>query len=85
MWSGFWTSSKKAEETVEFKLTKPRETFSFKPSISIEGSSMIELTSLEAYNFIFNLTEESSKIELYTVSELKIGEHIYKTVRKTIK
>ena len=34
-------SRRKAEETLGFKLTKPRETFHFNPPISIEGSWMI--------------------------------------------
>ena len=34
-------------ETLEFELNKPRETFHFNRSISIEGSWMIGLTSLE--------------------------------------
>ena len=37
----------KAEETLEFKLTQPREISSFKPPISIEGFWMIGLKSLE--------------------------------------
>ena len=28
---------RKAEETLEFKMIKPRETFHFKPSIQIKG------------------------------------------------
>ena len=55
----------KARESLEIKITKPRETFSFKPSISIEGSLMIELRSLEVDNSIFNKTEENNKFELY--------------------
>ena len=46
----------KAEETLEFKLTKPRETFHFNPPISIEGSWMVGLTSLEVYNSMFVIT-----------------------------
>ena len=38
---------KKPEETLEFKINKPRETFHFNPPISIEGSWMTGLTSLE--------------------------------------
>ena len=38
---------RKAEDTLEFKMTKPKETFHFKPPISIEGSWMIGLTDLE--------------------------------------
>ena len=46
----------RAHKTLEFKLTKPRETFSFKPWISIEGPWLIGLISLEIHNFIFILT-----------------------------
>ena len=31
-------TQKKAEETLKFKMIKPRETFHFNPPISIEGS-----------------------------------------------
>ena len=54
------------EEALEFVLNKPRETFHFNPLISIEGSWMIGLTSLEVYNSIFNITEENNKFELYS-------------------
>ena len=57
---------RKALDTIEIRLTKPRETFSFKPPIQIEGLWMIRLTSLEVYNFIFNITEEIYKFEIYT-------------------
>ena len=53
-------------ETLEFKLTKPRETFHFNPAIPIEGSCMIGLTSLEVYNSIFSINHTSNKFELYT-------------------
>ena len=35
----------KPQETLELKFTQPRETFSFKPPISIERSWMIRLPS----------------------------------------
>ena len=38
---------RKAEETLEFKLTKSRQTFHFNPSTSIEGSWMLGLVSLK--------------------------------------
>ena len=56
---------REAEETLEIKMIKPRETFHFKPLIPIEGSWMIGLTSLEVYNSIFNITERNNKLELY--------------------
>ena len=59
---------RKAEETLEYKMTKPKETFHFKPQISIEGSWMIGLTDLEVYNSIFNLTEENNKFKLHKIS-----------------
>ena len=54
------------QDTLEFKVSKQRETFSFKPPISIEGSSMVGLPGLELYFFIFNITEKNNKFELYT-------------------
>ena len=53
------------EETLEFKMTKPRETFHFTPPIQIKGDWMIGLTKLEVYNSNFNTTEENNKFELY--------------------
>ena len=58
---------KKAEETLDFKLTKRRETFSLKSTTNfgLEGWSMISLTSLEAYNCIF-IKQKKKKFELFT-------------------
>ena len=59
---------RKAEETLEVKLTKPRETFSSNPSINLDLDSdwTVRLTSLEVYNSIFDITEENIKFEFYT-------------------
>ena len=54
-----------AEETVEFKMNKSRETFHFSQPIRIQGDWMIGLTDLEVYNSIFNITEENKKFEIY--------------------
>ena len=56
---------RKAEETLEFKMTKPTETFHFKPSIQVKENWMLELVDLEVYNSIFNITEENNKFEIY--------------------
>ena len=56
----------KAKETLEYTVKKPRETLHFNPTISIEGSWTIGLTSLEVYNYIFDITEENNKLQLYT-------------------
>ena len=57
---------RKPEETLEFKMTKPRDTFHFNPPIQIKGDWMLGLTDLEAYNSIFDKTKENNKFELYT-------------------
>ena len=56
----------KPEETLEFKITKLRETLSIKPTISMEGSWMIGLIGLEVYTSFFNITEKIYKFDLYT-------------------
>ena len=56
---------RKAEETLEFKMNKSRETFHFKPSFQIKENWMLGLVNLEVYNSIFNITEENNKFEIY--------------------
>ena len=46
-------------------MNKPRETFHCKPSIQIQGSWMIGLSSLEVYNSIFNITTDNNQFEHY--------------------
>ena len=57
---------RKPEETLEYKMIRPRETLHFNPAIHIRGDWMLGLTDLEVYNFIFNTTKEKNKFELYT-------------------
>ena len=75
---------RKAEETLEFKMTKPRETFHFRPPIQIKGDWMIGLTDIEVYNSIFNITEENNKFELYKFPDEKAGGVTYEKVRDEI-
>ena len=75
---------RKAEETLEFKMIKPRETFHFKPPIQVKGDWMIGLTDLEVYNSIHNITEENNKFELYKFPDEKIGGVTYEKVRDEI-
>ena len=72
---------RKAEQTLEFKLTKSRKTFLFNPPIPFEGSWMLELTNVEVYNSIFNITEENNKFELYKSPDSKSGGVSYEKVR----
>ena len=64
---------RKPEETLEFKMTKTRETFHFKPPIQVKGDWMIGLVDLEVYVSIFNITEENNKFELYRDTSDKFG------------
>ena len=75
---------RKAEETLEFKLNKSRETFHFRPSIQIQGSWMLGLVDLEVYNSFFNITEENNKFKLYKFPDEKAGGVTYEKVRDEI-
>ena len=57
---------RKPEETLEFKMLKPREIFHFNPPIHTKGDWMLGLIDLEVYNSIFNTTKKNNKFELYT-------------------
>ena len=49
---------RKAEETLKFKVSQPEETYSFKPSITIEEFRTLGLTILEVYKSNFDITHE---------------------------
>ena len=57
---------RKAEETLDFEMTRPRKIFHFDLPIAIEGSWMIGLTSLELKTYFFYIPHENNKFELYT-------------------
>ena len=46
---------RKAEETLESKMIKPREIFHFKPSFQFKSTWMLGLVGLEFYNSLFNV------------------------------
>ena len=60
---------RKAEETLEFKMIKPGETFPFNPQVEVKEDGMIGLTDLEVCNSILKITEENNKFELYKVPD----------------
>ena len=55
---------RRAEGTLEFRITEPRKIFSFKPPILIERCWMIRLINLEEYNSISKIGEANNKFEL---------------------
>ena len=64
---------RKPEETLEFKMIKPREIFHFNPPIHTEEDWMLGLIDLEVYNSIFNITEENKKFDIYRDTSMKFG------------
>ena len=50
---------RKAEETLEIKLSKSRENFSFNQPFRIPWSWMIGLLKIEVYNSISNITKKT--------------------------
>ena len=64
---------RKPEETLEFKVTKPREIFQFTPPMEIKEDWMLGLVDLEVYKSIFNITEENNKFQLYRDTSDKFG------------
>ena len=57
---------RETEETLDFKTTKPRETFQFNPPIQNKGDCMIGLITFEVYQSIFIITEENNNFKLHT-------------------
>ena len=57
---------RKAEETLELKMTQPKETFHFNSPIQIKRDWTLRLTGLENYNSIININTTNNKFKLYT-------------------
>ena len=75
---------RKPEETLEFKMIKPRQTFHFNPPIQTKEDWVLGLVDLEVYNSIFNITEEKNKFQLYKFPDEKAGGVTYEKVRDEI-
>ena len=57
----------KPQETLEFKMNKQMQTFSFNPPINLveEGKWLLEVTSLECTNSVFNITNENNSFSIF--------------------
>ena len=69
------------EETLEFKMIKPRETFHFNPPIQVEDNWILGLIDLDVYNSFFNITKENNKFEFYRFADEKSGGVSYEKVK----
>ena len=56
----------KAQETLEFKMIKQMQTFSFNPSINLveEGKWLLGVSSLECTNSVFSITNENNSFSI---------------------
>ena len=54
----------KPQETLEFKMTKQKEFFSFDVPLNLEEKWMMGVTSLEVYNTVYNITEKNNKLQV---------------------
>ena len=75
---------RKPEETLEFKMIKPRKTFHSNPTIQIKGDWMIGLLELEVYNSVFNTNTTNNKFKLYKFPDEKAGGISYTKVTDEI-
>ena len=80
----------KPQETLEFKMNKQKESFSFDIPLDLPEQWMMGVTSLEVYNTVYNISEKNNKFKLlYTEKMLKENdvdtqlvtnvEYLYKT------
>ena len=67
---------------MELKLSYSGALVDFNPPISVEGSWMIGLTTVEVYNSIFNITEEINNFKLYKFPVSNSGGILYEKVRE---
>ena len=71
----------KPQETLEFKMNKQMQTFSFNPPINLveEGKWLLGVSSLECTNSVFNITNENNSFSI-----LIPGHYQNKSDEKTI-
>ena len=71
----------KPQETLEFKLNKQTQTFSFNPPINLveEGKWLLAVSSFECTNSVFNITDENNSFSIIIP-----GHYQNKTDEKTI-
>ena len=73
----------KPQETLEFKMRKQMQTFSFNPPINLveEGKWLIAVSSLECTNSVFNITNENNSFSIIIPGHYQ-NESDEKTVEK---
>ena len=59
----------KPQENLEFKMTKQKESFSFRVPLELPGQWKMGETSLEEYNTVYNNTEKNTKLKILLKDE----------------
>ena len=59
----------KPQETLEFKMNRQKESFSFDIPLDLPEQWMMGVTSLEVYNTVYNITEKNNKLKLFTTEQ----------------
>ena len=76
----------KPQETLEFKMNKQKESFSFDIPLDLPEQWMMGVTSLEVYNTVYNITEKNNKIKLFeteqNLKEYKIATDFMSMIKK---
>ena len=60
----------KPQETLEFKMKKQKQSFSFDIPLELPEIWMMGVTSLEVYNPVYNITEKNNKINFFTSGKM---------------
>ena len=57
----------KAQETLEFRMNKQMQTFSFNPPIKLveEGKWLLGVSSFECTKSVFNITKENNSFSIF--------------------
>ena len=59
----------KPQESLEFKINKQKESFSFDVPLELPEQWMMGVTSLEVYNTVYNITEKNNKLQILLKDE----------------
>ena len=54
----------KPQETLEFKMTKQKESFLFDIPLQLNDKWMMGVTNLEVYNTVYNITEKNNTLQI---------------------
>ena len=78
----------KSQETLEFKMNKQKQTFSFNPPINLleEGRWLLGMSSFECTNSVFNITNENNAFSIIVPDhyETESDEKIFDELNKLL-